>query len=161
MRQQQPTRRRNSPSRRFSASPAERPAQRGFTLIELVVTVAIIAILATIATPVYTGYIRASHRSAAVTTLLNVASREERYYSTNNVYTVSLTGLGYPGTVVSAPDSGQAYYQVSLASVSTTSYKLQAVPVGGQAQDECGTFTLDSLGQKAVTGTASVASCWH
>lgn len=138
-------------------------AMRGFTLIELMITVVVAAILAIIAYPMYTGYVLKAHRTAAKTALLEIASREERYYSTNNVYATSLTMLGYNGTYDVPADSSTPYYQVSLYSTSTTHYSIQAVPINSQINDtSCGTFTLDSLGQKNVVNAAqSAAKCWQ
>ena len=68
---------------------------QGFSLIELMVTVAIIGILVGIAVPSYSNYVQKSRRTSATTALLDLASREAKYYSTNNVYTTSMTNLGY------------------------------------------------------------------
>lgn len=134
----------------------------GFTMLELMITVVIAGIIAAIAYPMYTNYSRKAHRSAAMTALLGIASREERYYSTNNVYATNLTTLGYSAATINAPSTGTAYYQVSFSSASSTQFTLQAVPVGGQVQDtQCGTFTLNSLNQKNASGTDGGASCWQ
>lgn len=132
----------------------------GFTLIELMMTIIIFAIIASIAYPNYVNYVRKSHRTSAKTALLAVASREERYFSTNNVYATSLTMLGYSTTGIDVPSGGSPYYHLTLFATSTTHYAIKAIPIGTQAQDTaCGTFTLNSLGEKGTTGTST--GCWQ
>ncbi|MBE1160075.1 prepilin-type N-terminal cleavage/methylation domain-containing protein [Dyella sp. 7MK23] len=139
----------------------------GFTLIELMVVVAIVAILAAIAMPIYQQQVQRSRRTAAKTALLDVASREEKYYSTNNNYTTSFGSLGYSGapTTLSIPGNGQNFYTVQFpasASTSGTSFSIQAVPVstGPQASDACGTYTLTDLGVQGNSGNSQTSGCW-
>ncbi|WP_207644995.1 type IV pilin protein [Acidihalobacter yilgarnensis] len=138
---------------------------RGFTLIELMITVVVAAILAIIAYPMYTGYVLKAHRTAAKTSLLEIASREERYYSTNNIYATSLLMLGYNGTGIDVPTgSSTPYYHVGLYATSTTYYNIRAIPIHSQINDtECGTFMLNSLGQKKVQNASPqvAANCWQ
>ena len=134
---------------------------RGFTLIELMVTVAIIAILAAIAIPSYQQYVMKSRRTAAKTALLDLASREEKYYATNNAYT-SLANLGYSnlvGGAVQVPSSSEHYYDITVTlGTSSGSFTASAAPTGAQASDACGTFQITDLGAQTVTGTDS--NCW-
>jgi type IV pilus assembly protein PilE len=153
--------------------------QQGFTLIELVITMVIAAILAAIAIPSYSAYIQKSRRTEAKSALLDLASLEERYFSTNNTYTNQAGNLGYPaGTATSFP-VGSGYYNITsivanaaIAPTSTTSvgtpatYTIIAAPVAGttQANDSaCQTFTISSNGQRKATGTDPNAStdCWQ
>jgi type IV pilus assembly protein PilE len=135
---------------------------RGFTLIELMVVVAIAAILAMIAIPAYTAQIRKSHRTEARTALLDLASREERFYSSNAAYTNLAASLGYP-----APDGGpwavgSGYYQLQITNWTATSFTAQAVPQNTQTQDtECATFSLTNTGLQNITGTGTVQTCWN
>jgi type IV pilus assembly protein PilE len=155
------------------ATPAFRVRKSaGFTLIELMVTIVIATILISVAIPAYTSQMRKSRRTEARSALLDLASREERYSSTNTVYTSTPASLGYSGTFPIIVGSG--YYQVSVcvntalpcaADAGTGSvFLLTATPVGPQAGDsQCGSFTVDSTGSQQVTGTASAtpSSCWN
>lgn len=134
--------------------------QGGFTLIELIAAVVIITILTAIAVPLYLHAEERARRTQAIEGLEAIATREEAYFSRFNTYAPSLTYLSYPAASVTT-DGG--YYLLSVAAASATNYHLQAVPqpVGGQDKDDCGTFALDGLGKKAVTGSKSATDCWH
>lgn len=135
---------------------------RGFTLIELMITVAIVAILAAIAYPSYQEYVRKSRRVDAKNALLDVASRQERYYSVNNKYALLATELGYTGIwPYSVPSSGSnSYYQLSVTSTDGgKTWTATATPTGAQAADTaCKNFTIDDKGARGVSGTAT--NCW-
>ncbi len=154
--------------RKLSNCGNESPGETGVTLIELLVVVIIVGILAVIAFPSYTQYVRKSHRTAAKTALLDMASREERLFSTTNAYTATLATLGYAaGASVPVPDANNHYYDLSVANVTNnpgapSTYALQAIPFGSQAADsECNTFTLDNLGSQQISGgTGSASTCW-
>src|SRR5271166_424304 len=88
------------------------PRSRGFTLIELMVTVAVAAILVTIAAASYSQFVLKAHRTEARTALLDLASLEERYLSTNNSYSAAPTDLGYAGPTWATVQFGNGYYQV-------------------------------------------------
>ncbi|HEY8099057.1 MAG TPA: type IV pilin protein [Methylobacter sp.] len=130
--------------------------QRGFTLIELMITVAIVGILTAIAIPSYSGYVQKSRRTSAETALLDLASREAKYYSTNNAYTNSMTSLGYASAgPIAVPDATSNYYNLSVA-LNGTGFTATAAPVGNQTADACGSFTIDYLGVKGAGAT----KCW-
>jgi type IV pilus assembly protein PilE len=143
-------------------------SQSGFTLIELMVALVVTAVLAAIAVPSYLSYTRQSRRTEAKSALLDMASLEERYFSTQNVYSSTATDLGYPGPWPVTVGSG--FYQiqqptVQLATVPTTAvpagtpavYSLTAVPVGDQANDTCQSFTVTSGGAQTST---PATGCW-
>jgi type IV pilus assembly protein PilE len=131
----------------------ERP-QRGFTLIELMITVAIVGILAAIAYPSYTNYVKRGYRSEAIAQLNDAAARMERFYAQNNRYDVGtdLTKIG----AIAASTTGK--YSLTVTSDST-SYTLTSAPQGTQASDTCGTYTLNQAGAK--TPDPSTTTCWR
>jgi type IV pilus assembly protein PilE len=155
------------------AARSSRPAG-GFTLIELMVVVAIATILFAIAIPSYTTYIRQSRRTEAKTAVLDLAGREERYLSTNpSAYTDVPANLGYTGAWPIVVGSG--YYQLTVCSpaclpsaiATAPSYTVTATPVAGQSQvndTQCNSFSVDSVGQQYADGSggAAVATpyCW-
>lgn len=132
----------------------------GFTLVELMVTVAIVTILAMIAIPAYTRQVQKSRRTEARTALLDLAAREERFMSTNNIYTNSTANLGYAGAAWPVI-VGNQYYQISVTAASATAFQAQAQPINAQAPDPCGTFTIDNTGAEGVSGTYTAATCWN
>ena len=136
----------------------------GFTLIELMVTVAIISILAAIALPSYTNQIRKSRRGDAKMALLDVAARQERYNTINFKYASKFEDLNYPAgtTSINVPANGTTYYVVTMPTNDGTGFALTAAPQGDQANDSCKSFTLNSLGVQGLAGgaTSSLADCW-
>jgi type IV pilus assembly protein PilE len=135
----------------------------GFTLIELMIVVAVVAILAAIALPAYTNQIRKSKRTDAKTSLLDLASRQERYFTTNNAYTSTSTNLGYSGSYpVSIPSATTFNYGIDVTAASATAYTATATPNGDQTNDSCGTFQIDQLGvQSNSSNTTPTAECWR
>lgn len=117
--------------------------QRGFTLIELMITVTIVAILAAIAYPSYTRYVQRGYRSEGIALLNDATARIERYYAQNNSYDIG-TDLSKIG-LAAASSTGK--YSLSVTS-SATSYAFSAAPQGAQANDTCGTLTINQAGNK-------------
>lgn len=130
---------------------------RGFTLLELMVVVAIIAILASIALPSYTNYTFRARRADGQQLLLNIATAQERYYSTYNRYSATLTDFGYSGTAAS--ESGHYTLAITLSNGSQ-GFTALAKPDGVQATDKCGNLTLTNTGVKGKSGDESNGSCW-
>ncbi|GHD74828.1 pilus biosynthesis protein [Luteimonas padinae] len=138
----------------MSPAVSSRVAQ-GFTLIELMITVAVIAILAAIALPSYTSHVTKTRRSVAQACLIEGAQFMERYYTNK---------LTYVGAVLpDCSDSGNAnFYTQSLVSGSVTAaaYTIETDPKGSQANNDknCGKMTIDQTGKK--TRALTLGSCW-
>jgi len=139
----------------------------GFTLIELMIVLAIVVILVTVALPSYRDYVLKSNRSLAEGVLLEVAGRQEQFFVNNNQYATLLTQLGYSATTVGLNQeretgaAGSGVYNLSFSAASATAFTAQALPTGGQADDvKCATLSLTHLGVKGATGTGSTADCW-
>lgn len=138
---------------------------RGFTLIELMITVAIIAILASVAYPAYTEQVARSRRADAQATLMEAAQHMQRFYAAHNRYDLQLNGTtanALPGTLQASPRGGAAAYTLRISAVDAGSFTLTATATGAQANDRCGNFTLTHTGAKGVTGRgATVQDCWR
>jgi len=132
----------------------------GFTLIELMITVAIVAILASVAVPSYLAHVRDSRRSAAQQALLSAAQTMENFYAMNMTYVGSSTGTTPTIFTTKVPkDGSEHFYTLSFTAAPTkTTYTLQAVPKSGtsQADDRCGTLSLTRAGVRS----AAQADCW-
>lgn len=153
-------------------SPQRRNA--GFTLIELMVAVAIVGILVRLAYPAYTQSVLKSHRAEAKSALLDLAAREERYFSTTNTYTSTGTALGYAsGTTLTAAAPLQvmtgsaSYYSLSVqvpdpaAPASSPSFLATATAVNSQVGDtKCKDYSLSQSGVQTVSGTDPPGNCW-
>jgi type IV pilus assembly protein PilE len=130
--------------------------QRGFTLVELMIAVAIVAILAAIALPSYQESVQKGKRSDAKTGLVDAASRLEQFYLDNKTYTTDMTDLGY-GAATNV-DTTDGYYKMTVAASAgctiASCFTVSAVPQGGQASDSCGTLTINSKGAKTPS------DCW-
>lgn len=143
-------------------------SRRGFTLIELMITVMIIGILAGIAIPQYQQYVTKARRTEAKSALARVQGALERYYTVNNVYTTNPVNLQLVAcsatTTPSADNCPASNYTITIAALAgniNTGFTLTAAPVSGREDALCGSYTLDSLNTRGVSGgTGTAAECW-
>ena len=145
-----------------------RQVERGFTLIELMITLTVAAILTAIAVSAYQNSVRESRRTEAKTALMELATREQRLYATTNTYSTIPADLGYTGTQFPLT-VGAGYYQVNVvvipaAGMAPASFELTAIPIGSQVSDtQCAKFGLNSLGVQTAessTGVNTLPTCW-
>jgi type IV pilus assembly protein PilE len=136
-----------------------RNQNRGFTLIELMITVAIIGILAAVALPAYNESIARSKRAEARAEILRAESWMERYYSENNRYSSTVAASTTNPTAFATnfgniPRTGSVNYTLTLA-VTATGYTLTATRAGSMASDTCGNYTKTSAGALGYSGSGS------
>lgn len=133
----------------------------GFTLIELMIVVAIIGILAAIAYPSYINYSTRANRSAAKMYMLAISNMEEHYLLANRTFTDTI-GTGGLGLTQSTETVGKYTFAISNLSSSPPSYTITATPIGSQAarDTQCLDLTLDQAGSKGISGTGTVSDCW-
>lgn len=132
--------------------------QHGFTLIELMIAVAVVGILAAIAYPSYTSYVQRGNRSEGIAMLSDGVARMERYYAQNNTYAAAnIAALGFTATTQTS-QSGK--YKIDFVATPTaTAYSLKVTPQGSQATDTCGTMSIDQTGARLPDPVTS-PTCW-
>lgn len=129
---------------------SRRCEQRGFTLIELMIVVAVVGILSAIAYPSYAEYIRRGHRAEARAGLLQAAQWMERAATATGTYP-----LTFPAALQTVPNNR---YDIALVSDGAT-FTLTAKPKGSQVGDKCGNYTLTNTGLRGTTAGV-VTECW-
>ena len=147
---------------------------RGFTLIELMIVVAVVGILVAVTLPMYQEHVRKSRRQEAKATLLRIAQLQERHYAANSTYQnatdfPTLLGLAAGAAVYSGerPSDNQASHVITLTAGSgagcaaiTCGFTLTATPNGGFTDPTCGNLTLTSTGNRTYSGTGTARDCW-
>ncbi len=136
---------------------------QGVTLIELMVAIAVVAIIASVAVPSYRSYMLRSQRADATAELLRVRTAQEKFFLQNSRYATAAefddappAGLGFTGV------SEHGYYNVAIAAgaVPNTTYVATATATGGQAADSaCQTFTINEAGVRG-SGPNGITTCW-
>ncbi len=151
-------------------SPSRRAARRGFTLVELMIVVAVIAIIAAVGYPSYINSVVKTKRAAAQGCLSQYATYMERFYTQNLRYDKTADGTADNPVVGNSPtltlDCGGAQnsgadYTFSVAATNDT-YTVSAAPKGAQQTRDtaCGTLGINQLGAKTASGADGVAKCW-
>lgn len=136
----------------------------GFTLLELLIVVAIIGILASVALPAYQGSVVRSGRAEAKTELLQVASDQERYFSNFNTYVDDALPLNSPVVAGRDRTTQNAFYAISVAACGTGAitncFLATATAQNDQTEDSCTTLTISSIGARGATGDTT-NECWQ
>lgn len=129
----------------------------GFTLIELMIALAVISILAAVALPAYRDQTQKTRRADGKSLLTSMAQQLERCYTKYSRYDdANCTIQNGAGKT-----SENGYYTVTPAGITATTYTLTAVRQGAQASDStCGNLSLDQTGQQSYSGTGSKSECW-
>ena len=141
---------------------------RGFTLIELMVVIVIVALLAALGYPAYGTFITKARRQAARNVIYQLADRQEQFFLDNKVYAANLTTMGFAADVIGVDDDGQITtsgdadrtYLLDLTNTAATTYTVRAVPQLIQATNDtdCMTLTLTHTGVRAQSGSGD--NCW-
>ncbi len=139
----------------------------GFSLIEVMIVLVIIGVLLLVAVPGYQESMRKSHRADGMRDLMELVSRQERFYAQNSRYSGDIeaaSGLNFGSTI-----STEGHYTLSVEACEdfddddfSTCYVLLATPRGEQTKDACGTLTVNSKGQRDHTGSPDNDGlrCW-
>jgi len=131
-------------------------SQRGFTLLELMMVIAVLGILTAIAYPSYTNYTLRAKRTDGKNALVDLAARQERYRFNANKYTSSLTDLGMNSS------TAEGHYTLSITAATDQTFSAQVAPTVTQESDTCNILSITNTGQKGTTNSNSLsaAECW-
>ncbi len=135
----------------------------GFTLVELLIALAIVAIITAFAVPSYQESVRKAKRAEGRSMLLDAAQRQEQHFTQHNRYATDIV-TNNPSDIDSLflePSSENGHYQLTLAAgATTTTFTFTATPQAPHVDTLCGNLTLNHLGVKGVTGTGTPDECW-
>lgn len=141
---------------------------RGFTLVELMIVIMIVALLAALGYPSYGTFVTKSRRQAARNVIYQIADRQEQFFLDNKVYAANLTAMGFAANTIGVDDDGQITtsgdadrtYWLELTNTTATTYTVRAVPQLVQATNDtpCMTLTLTHTGVRDQTGASD--NCW-
>ena len=139
----------------------------GFTLVELMITVVVLAIIVAIALPSYQAQVHKSRRADARNAILDLAGREERFLSIANSYSQTPSDMGYAVFPVTV---NNGFYQLNVTVPDpaqpgvTPSYSITATTFGPQVSDtDCASFSVNQLGQQSALtsgGAVNIVTCW-
>ncbi len=131
--------------------------EKGFTLIELMITVMVIGILVGIAIPAYQDYIEEARRSQAQVKMLSLSQDLERFYNVRMTY----TGFNIePGDLIIPRGSLEPFYELEIVTASNgQSFEIISTPRGAQSRDECGALSVNSMGVRSHRGPSG-GRCW-
>lgn len=136
---------------------AKKRAVTGFTLVEIMITLAVVAIIMAIAVPSYQDRVREAQRADGYDALLSIKTLQERYRASNSTY-------GTLAQIGAASASAEGYYNVAVSNTSATGYTITATAQGSQAKDEdkgtsCKTLTI-TVSAANPRGARTPADCW-
>ncbi|AUH73763.1 type IV pilin protein [Legionella sainthelensi] len=136
----------------------KQPKRKGFTLIDLMIALVVMAILVTIAYPYYVSFLLKARRADALATLAQDQIFLERCYAQNFSYNTCTSLPAFPQT------SAQGFYSITLSNLGATSYTLTATPRGSQTEDTtCASMTVDQANVKTAVDSSGTAQtiCWN
>jgi type IV pilus assembly protein PilE len=139
---------------------------QGFTLMEVVIAMVIIAILTAIAIPNYAAYVQRSNRSEARSQMLEATIWMERWRTERGRYddpgSPGSPPPAFPTTLQQSPSTGTAKYTIAVVTPTAVAYTITATPVGVMAGDVCGDLEIDSTGRRTFTGGGGTQDvCWN
>ena len=147
---------------KFSGQRSTGRAVSGFTLIELMIVVAIVGILLAIALPSYRAYVLRGDRASARAAMLDAQQFMERYYAVNNTFATATLPSRFTSVPPESPKYSIAFGTASSPSavaLSANAYALEATPTG--TDTKCAILWLKHTGEKGTSGTGTVADCWR